>query len=63
MLGQIDRRFVQMVRYARAIRITVNAGCEDELSLVFDEKRGSIRKLTHDVALAVQDHSTRRRGK
>ena len=63
MLGQIERRFVEMVKNARTIRITVNAGCQDELFLVFDERRGSIRKLTHDVALAVQEQLNKTEGK
>lgn len=56
MLARIDRLFVQVLRSARDIRITVNYGCSDELTVRFASGKQDIKKLTHDVALAVQDH-------
>ena len=55
MLSQVDRHFVEMIRSARSIRITVNIGGEEELSLVFKDK-DDIRKLRNDIGLAVQDY-------
>ena len=55
MLDTIDRKFIEMVKRARSIRIVVNYGCDDELTLRFNEQKDDIHKLTHDVALAVQD--------
>lgn len=62
MLSQIDRRFVELVKHARNIRITANYGCDDELTLCFNDNKSDIRKLTHDVALAVQDQLRNTRG-
>jgi len=56
MLSRIDRNFVEAVKHARSIRIVINAGYSDELQLVFDERRTHTRKLTHDVAIAIQDY-------
>ena len=55
MLSQLDRQFVQMIRSARNIRITINIGDPDELQLVFNDRGQDIHKLTHDIALAVQE--------
>lgn len=55
MLDREDRLFVAMVRTARSIKITVNEGCSDALTLRFDDSKAEIRKLTHDVAIALQD--------
>lgn len=55
MLDRRERNFVEQVKKARDIRIVVNYGSSDELTLVFDGKCGSIGKLRHDVAMAVQD--------
>ena len=56
MLDGVERKFVEVVRHARKIKVVVNEGSSDELRLTFDEAKYDIRKLTHDVALAIQDY-------
>lgn len=55
MLSHLDRQLVQMIRVARNIRITINNGASDELTFTFDDRKEDIHKLTHDIALAVQE--------
>ena len=58
MLSQIDRQFVQMMREARSIKITINIGASDQLTFLFPVKgrHGDYRKLRHDIALAAQEY-------
>ena len=55
MLSTVDRMFVAMVRTARSIKIVVNPGGSDELTLRFDDTKRDIRKLSHDIGIALQD--------
>ena len=58
MLDALSRRMVEMVKAAKEIRITIpGQGFDDEgLTLHFDNRRKSIKKLSHDIALALQDY-------
>ena len=56
MLDRIQRSFVEKTKDAKTLRITINGGGYDELSLVFDGRTFDTRKLSHDVALAIQDY-------
>ncbi len=57
MLDALSRRMVEIVKTAKVIHITVSGGgIDDELTLHFDNRRKSIKKLSHDIALALQDY-------
>lgn len=56
MLDRYDRQFVQRVREAEEITVVVNDG---ELRLKFSARRNDIKKLRHDIAIAIQDYYVR----
>lgn len=64
MLDALSRRMVEIVKTAKVIHITVSrgGGIDDEgLTLHFDNRRKSIKKLSHDIALALQDYMNKPR--
>ena len=52
-----QRGLVQRVKEARTISVIVNDGAAGYTRLDF--KHGDIRRLRHEIAIAVQDHFTR----
>lgn len=63
MLDALSRRMVEIVKTAKVIHITVSGGGIDDegLTLHFDNRRKSIKKLSHDIALALQDYMNKPR--
>ena len=59
MLDPIDRQFVQRVKEAEEITVVVNVGETGELRLKFSARRNDIKKLRHDIAIAIQDYYVR----
>lgn len=55
MLDRATRYIVERVRGAQTVSIIVNEGKNDELRIRTEASIGRIRKLTHDIALAIQD--------
>ena len=55
MLTRIERQLVENARSAGSISITCNEGRDNETTFVFDGKKYNIKKLAHDLALAIQD--------
>ena len=56
MLDRASRYYVERVRGAQTVSIIVNEGKEDELRIRTQPDTGGIKKLTHDIALALQDY-------
>lgn len=56
MLDRISRVCVESVKNARRIALRITGEREEELTIVFDNRKHDIRKLSHDLALAVQDY-------
>lgn len=54
MLSAAERIVIERVR--RAERLTITATLDNGDSITFDSKgKGDVKKLTHDVAIALQD--------
>ena len=59
MLDQNQRRMVEDIKDAKTLKITVGGGKYDDygdVMLTFDMSIRDIRKLRHDIALALQDY-------
>mgnify|MGYP007101847809 CR=1 FL=1 len=59
MLDKYQRAAVESIKEADTLKLTIGGGIYDEygdLTLSFIAKRNDIRKLRHDIALAVQDY-------
>lgn len=54
MLDRIQRQYVERIKQARVIRVVVDGG-EFEWAAYL----GDIRKLSHDIAIAIQDYYVR----
>ncbi len=59
-MDALSRRIVEMVKGAKRISIGFTEGEEDGLTLHFDSRKKDIRKLAHDIALALQDYMNER---
>lgn len=64
MLSKTERMLVESIKTAKRLKITIGGGSmyDDEdgkTVFTFDMRVRDIRKLTHDVALAVQDFVNR----
>ncbi len=56
-LERYERQMVEAVRRSAKITISVNRGNGDEaMRLIFDSRHCDIRKLSHDIALSIQDY-------
>lgn len=57
MLDAISRHYVQAIRECSTIRVVVNDGQDNELTLCLNSNRGGqkFKRLKHDIALAFQD--------
>lgn len=56
MLDRYDRQRVEAVKMASTISIRINEGTPDELTLQVKPIVKDIKKLRHDIALALQDY-------
>jgi len=57
----LTRRIVEMVKDAKRISVGFTGGGEEDgLTLHFDGRKKNIRKLAHDIALALQDYMNER---
>lgn len=54
MLSPESRRIVELVKEARELHICIPG--EDGITVRFSNQRKSIKKLAHDIALAMQDY-------
>ena len=52
-LDRIRRNLVQRIKEARRISVIVN---DKELQIDFPSEPGDIKKLSHDIAIAIQDY-------
>jgi hypothetical protein len=63
MLTKTDRMLVESIKTAKRLKITIGGSMYDDEDgktvFTFDMRVRDIRKLTHDVALAVQDFVNR----
>lgn len=60
-MDALSRRIVEMVKDAKRISIGFTEGREEDgLTLHFDGEKKNIRKLAHDIALALQDYMNER---
>ena len=53
------RKAIQRIKDADTISVKINGGTNAELQLDFTSRRANIRKLNHDIALAIQDFYNR----
>ena len=51
MLDRIQRQYVERIKQAHTIRVVVDGG-----EFEWKSTLGNIRKLAHDIALAIQDY-------
>lgn len=51
MLDRIQRQYVERIKQARTIRVIVDGG-----EFEWTANLGDIRKLSHDIAIAIQDY-------
>ena len=58
MLDATSRRIVEMVKGARELRISIlgRDDVDEGITIRFNSQRKSIKKLSHDIALAMQDY-------
>ena len=62
MLTKTERMLVESIKTAKRLKITIGGGSmydDGKTVFTFDMRVRDIRKLTHDVALAVQDFVNR----
>lgn len=52
-IGTTERQIIEAIKRSKHIKIVVDYGF---LSLPFSAESSDIKKLTHDIALAVQDY-------
>lgn len=56
MLNNVTRNLVESVRRAETITIYVNEGMRGEVTITMKQDIKDIRRLRHEIALAVQDY-------
>lgn len=55
-MNTLSRRIVELVKDADTISVGFAGKDADSLTLHFDNRKKDIRKLAHDIALALQDY-------
>ena len=56
MLSKTDRNIVEMIRRGRNIKIIVDEGSRNQLTLESKSRNGDVVRLAHEVAIAFQSY-------